>query len=112
MLAAPSLIQASAACLNSDTYSQSGMKILPTRIGPSRISFVGTDATPDRTDCGLSHASCSAARRSVPHRGNLAAHYLLFSGVGKMKSCRGLLLCALLGLLGVSQASAQVSYQG
>jgi hypothetical protein len=29
-----------------------------------------------------------------------------------MKSRRGLLLCALLGLLGVSQASAQVSYQG
>src|SRR5216683_4344537 len=40
MLAAPSLIHAKAACLNSDTYSHKGMKTLPIRVGLGRSEFV------------------------------------------------------------------------
>src|ERR1700676_1050453 len=57
MLAAPSLIHASAACLSSDTNSHKGMKTLPIRVGLGTSEFVqGASARRTRADGALRSA--------------------------------------------------------
>src|ERR1700675_1109160 len=57
MLAAPSLIQASAACLSSDAYNHKGMKTLPIRVGLGVSKFVrGAWACRTRGDGALRRA--------------------------------------------------------